>query len=252
MPDHRVQAGSAAPLGCSLSDMTDMPRLRLSHLGYVRGRADRIRSACPPRHAAARSDDDSAGRATRPSRPGRRRSGVEMHRAGAASADRRERAELGVHRREGPPRQGEARQALPPGVEGLLPQWSFGAPQRATSRWRRPRVQFSGRSTTSPRSRSSWWPACASAPATGACRSCACRMPPSRDTMDRSIPACRTCCSRRAPWGWVRPSSHLPLWSVASARRILKLPLNVTPCCIVPLGWPRGGYGPTTRDRSTR
>ena len=39
----------------------------------------------------------------------------------------------------------------------------------------------------------------------------------------------------------------LPLWSVASARRILKLPLNVTPCCIVPLGWPRGGYGPTTR-----
>ena len=39
----------------------------------------------------------------------------------------------------------------------------------------------------------------------------------------------------------------LPLWSVASARRTLKLPLNVTPCCIVPLGWPRGGYGPTTR-----
>ena len=39
----------------------------------------------------------------------------------------------------------------------------------------------------------------------------------------------------------------LPLWSVASARRILKLPLNVTPCCVVPLGWPRGGYGPTTR-----
>jgi len=39
----------------------------------------------------------------------------------------------------------------------------------------------------------------------------------------------------------------LPLWSVTSARRTLDLPLSVTPCCIVPLGWPRGRYGPTTR-----
>ena len=39
----------------------------------------------------------------------------------------------------------------------------------------------------------------------------------------------------------------LPLWSVASARRTLNLPLSVTPCCIVPLGWPWGRYGPTTR-----
>ncbi|MEZ5141951.1 MAG: nitroreductase family protein [Acidimicrobiales bacterium] len=39
----------------------------------------------------------------------------------------------------------------------------------------------------------------------------------------------------------------LPLWSVTAARRILGLPLSVTPCCIVPLGWPRGRYGPTTR-----
>ncbi|HZQ31973.1 MAG TPA: nitroreductase family protein [Mycobacterium sp.] len=39
----------------------------------------------------------------------------------------------------------------------------------------------------------------------------------------------------------------LPLWSVTSARRILGLPLTVTPCCVVPLGWPRGRYGPTTR-----
>ena len=39
----------------------------------------------------------------------------------------------------------------------------------------------------------------------------------------------------------------MPLWSVTSARRILDLPLSVTPCCIVPLGWPRGRYGPTTR-----
>ena len=39
----------------------------------------------------------------------------------------------------------------------------------------------------------------------------------------------------------------LPLWSLASARRTLGLPVSVTPCCIVPMGWPRGRYGPTTR-----
>lgn len=39
----------------------------------------------------------------------------------------------------------------------------------------------------------------------------------------------------------------LPLWSVTSVRRTLNLPISVTPCCIVPLGWPRGRYGPTTR-----
>ncbi|WP_099023350.1 nitroreductase family protein [Mycolicibacterium palauense] len=39
----------------------------------------------------------------------------------------------------------------------------------------------------------------------------------------------------------------LPLWSLASARHTLQLPMSVTPCCIVPLGWPRGRYGPTTR-----
>jgi nitroreductase len=39
----------------------------------------------------------------------------------------------------------------------------------------------------------------------------------------------------------------LPLWSTLSARRILGLPWNVTPCAVVPLGWPRGRYGPTTR-----
>lgn len=39
----------------------------------------------------------------------------------------------------------------------------------------------------------------------------------------------------------------LPLWSRTSARRIFGLPLSVTPCCMVTLGWPRGHYGPTTR-----
>ena len=39
----------------------------------------------------------------------------------------------------------------------------------------------------------------------------------------------------------------LPLWSTTSARAALGLPITVQPCCVVPLGWPRGRYGPTTR-----
>lgn len=39
----------------------------------------------------------------------------------------------------------------------------------------------------------------------------------------------------------------LPLWSTILARRALGLPWSVTPCAVVPLGWPQGRYGPTTR-----
>ena len=39
----------------------------------------------------------------------------------------------------------------------------------------------------------------------------------------------------------------LPLWSTTVARRILGLPLSVEPCCMVPLGWPLGRYGPKAR-----
>jgi nitroreductase len=39
----------------------------------------------------------------------------------------------------------------------------------------------------------------------------------------------------------------LPLWSTALVRRTLGLPRWVTPCAVIPLGWPRGSYGPTTR-----
>jgi nitroreductase len=39
----------------------------------------------------------------------------------------------------------------------------------------------------------------------------------------------------------------LPLWSTTLARRVLGLPMRVTPCAVVPLGWPKGRYGPTTR-----
>lgn len=39
----------------------------------------------------------------------------------------------------------------------------------------------------------------------------------------------------------------LPLWSTMRARRILGLPFGVLPCAVIPVGWPRGRYGPTTR-----
>lgn len=39
----------------------------------------------------------------------------------------------------------------------------------------------------------------------------------------------------------------LPLWNTFTARRILGCPWNVTPCAVIPLGWPLGKYGPTTR-----
>jgi nitroreductase len=39
----------------------------------------------------------------------------------------------------------------------------------------------------------------------------------------------------------------LPLWSKFLARRALGLPWTVSPCAVIPLGWPRGRYGPTSR-----
>ena len=38
----------------------------------------------------------------------------------------------------------------------------------------------------------------------------------------------------------------LPLWSTFGAAHP-RLPWNVQPCAVIPLGWPRGRYGPTTR-----
>lgn len=39
----------------------------------------------------------------------------------------------------------------------------------------------------------------------------------------------------------------LPLWSTMSVRRLLNLPMAVHPVCLIPMGWPQGQYGPTTR-----
>jgi nitroreductase len=39
----------------------------------------------------------------------------------------------------------------------------------------------------------------------------------------------------------------LPRWSSLAARRILGCPWSVQPCAVIPLGWPMGRYGPTSR-----
>ena len=39
----------------------------------------------------------------------------------------------------------------------------------------------------------------------------------------------------------------LPLWSMTLARRALGLPYTVQPCAVIPVGWPKGKYGPTSR-----
>jgi len=39
----------------------------------------------------------------------------------------------------------------------------------------------------------------------------------------------------------------LPIWITPVARHILGLPRNLRPVCIIPIGWAKGKYGPTTR-----
>ncbi len=39
----------------------------------------------------------------------------------------------------------------------------------------------------------------------------------------------------------------IPLWNLFAVRRALGLPWTITPCAVIPLGWPIGRYGPTTR-----
>jgi len=39
----------------------------------------------------------------------------------------------------------------------------------------------------------------------------------------------------------------LPVWSAVLARRALGLPFALQPCAVIPVGWPKGRYGPTTR-----
>jgi nitroreductase len=39
----------------------------------------------------------------------------------------------------------------------------------------------------------------------------------------------------------------IPIWNLFAVRRVLGLPWRITPCAVIPLGWPMGHYGPTTR-----
>ena len=39
----------------------------------------------------------------------------------------------------------------------------------------------------------------------------------------------------------------LPLWLVPRTRRVLELPPEMVPVCVIPIGWARGRYGPTQR-----
>ena len=39
----------------------------------------------------------------------------------------------------------------------------------------------------------------------------------------------------------------LPIWIAPLARRALGLPRSMVPVCIIPIGWAKGRYGPTTR-----
>jgi nitroreductase len=44
----------------------------------------------------------------------------------------------------------------------------------------------------------------------------------------------------------------LPLWSTVLARRALGCPATVQPVAVLPVGWPKGRYGPTTRKAVER
>jgi nitroreductase len=39
----------------------------------------------------------------------------------------------------------------------------------------------------------------------------------------------------------------LPIWNIRATRKILGLPRTMNPVCIIPIGWAKGRYGPTTR-----
>ena len=80
----------------------------------------------------------------------------------------------------------------------------------------------------------------------GAARAAAARSRPAATTA-RSTRACRTSCS--PPGRWARRVAHHPAAALDHARPAGARPARCrcTPACVVPLGWPRGRYGPTTR-----
>ena len=115
-----------------------------------------------------------------------------------------------------------------------------GAPRRATTRCCASSTPCSGRPTTSRRSRcivvaclNTWippWPSIASGSLYGSI-----------------YPSVQNLLLAARAAGLGAALITLPLWSKTLARWALGLPWNVTPVAVVPMGWPTGRYGPTTR-----
>ena len=61
------------------------------------------------------------------------------------------------------------------------------------------------------------------------------------------IPQCAESAAGRTRHGARGVLDHFAVMERGIGTRILRLPRWVKPYCIVPLGWPRGRYGPTTR-----
>jgi nitroreductase len=145
---------------------------------------------------------------------------------------------VGVHRREGRGREGAPRAAEPPHVAAL----PAGGRRKARDdpKTERMNAPSSGASTTSRRSPSSSSPASAR-------RGSRSRRSSPRATSARSSRRSRTCLLAARAAGSARRSSRCRSGATSAARRILGLPWSITPIALVPLGWPIGRYGPTTR-----
>ena len=218
-------------------------------------RRSRIASALEPQGVAVTSaseldtdfamplaDAMSTQRAIRRSarRPRRRRSRPPLHRARHPRPDRQQPPGLGVRGRPRPRGEAPARPAQPPGLVGVPPARLEAGPQRPVDAQDR-RRRSSGRRTTSRRFRWWWWPA---STAGRPCSARRCSRPP---TTARSSRPSRTCCWPPGPRASAPPSPRFPSGQRRLARRTLGLPRIVSPVAVVPLGWPQGGYGPTTR-----
>ncbi len=134
---------------------------------------------------------------------------LQVHRARPARAHRLQRAELGVHRRQGPARQRPTRQALSPGLGALRRGRQAGRPQRRIPAEDPARGAVAGRPLQRDSRPGRALPA-RNPPAVRAAR----RSSVSRRSSARSIPACRTCCWPPAAMGLGASLITLPLWSV--------------------------------------
>ena len=157
-----------------------------------------------------------------------------LHRACPRGPDRLERAELGVRGRHRAGHEGAVPGAVPANLGAVRPGGRAGEGRRPADR-QDPAARCSGRSTTCPRSPSSWSPACGAGPA---CRTCPCRPSPTHRTTARSIPAVIL-----LPWPGGRPGAprhHAAPVDDGDPPHPRACRISVQACCIVPLGWPAG------------